>query len=80
MKTSNKILMVASFIVLLYLVAYDMALKAEYTNGGYKQPHYRMQQLSFSNFNAIEHNVGNIVRLRVEKGPYGVWIDDDIKE
>jgi hypothetical protein len=79
MKTSNKILIAASLIVLLYLVAYDMALKAEYTKGDYKQPHYRMQQLSFSNFNAIEHNVGNIVRLRVEKGPYRVWVDDEIK-
>ena len=80
MKTSNKIIIVASLIVLVYLVAYDMALKAEYTKGDYKRPHYRMQQLSFSNFNAIEHNVGNIVRLRVEKGPYGMWIADDIKD
>ena len=80
MKTSNKILIVAVLVVMAWLVIYDTALKAEYVKGDFKKPHYRMQQLNFSNFNIIEHNAGNIIGMRVEKGSYGVWVDDYIKD
>jgi len=80
MKTSNKILMAAALVLIAWLVIYDNALKAEYVKGDFKKPHYHMQQLSFSNFNTIEHNAGNIIGLQVEKGPYGVWVDDYIKD
>ena len=80
MKTSNKILIVATLVVIGYLLVYDTALKAEYVKGDFKKPHYRMHQLSLSNFNIIEHNAANIIGMQIEKGPYGVWIDDYIKD
>src|SRR5471030_1778532 len=80
MKTSNKIIMIAALVVIAWLVIYDNALKAEYVKGDFKKPHYRMQQLNFSNFNVIEHNAGNIIGMQVKKAPYGVWIDDYAKD
>src|SRR5665213_2713712 len=80
MKTSNKILMAAALVVIAWLVIYDNALKAEYVKGDFKKPHYHMLQLNFSNFNTIEHNAGNIIGLKIEKGPYSVWVDDYVKD
>jgi len=80
MKTSNKILIAATVVVLAWLIVFDMTLKAEYVKGDYNKPHYHMHQLGFSNFNIIEHNAGNIIGIRVEKGPYGVWMDDYLKD
>ena len=80
MKTSNKILTLASLVCIAYLVIYDTALKAEFVKGDFKKPHYKMQQLSLGNFNAIEHNAANIIGMQVEKGPFRVWIADRIKD
>ncbi len=80
MKTSNKILVVASLIVIAYLTVYDLGLQAEYRKGDYKKQFYHMQQLSFAHFNVIKHNAGNIIGLQIEKGPYGVWVDDNLKD
>jgi hypothetical protein len=80
MKTSNKILMAAAFVLIAWLVIYDNALKAEYVKGDFKKPHFHMEQLNFSTFNTIENNAGNIIGLQIEKGPYGIWIRSDIKD
>jgi hypothetical protein len=81
MKTSNKLIISATLIIIGYLVAYDFALKAEYVKGTYKSRFYQMKQLSFKNFNAIEHNAANNINLRVEQGPgFGVWVDERLKD
>jgi len=76
MKTSNKILIVAGLVVMGWVLIYDMAVKAEFVKEDYKKPHYQMKQLVFTNFNTIQHNAGNIIGIEVEKGPYGVWVDE----
>jgi len=80
MKTSNKILLAATLIIITYLIIYDFALQAEYRKGDFKSSYYHMQQLKFNNFTTIEHNAGNIIGLKVQKGPYAVWINEYLKD
>jgi hypothetical protein len=80
MKTSNKLLIAVTFIVISYLTVYDLGLKAEYHLGAFKNRFYHMQSLSFNNFNVIEQNAGNKIDLQIEKGPYDVRISNDMKD
>lgn len=81
MKTSNKLLVLATLIIIGYLVAYDFALKAEYLKGDYKSPFYHMQRIPVSSFNAIEHNIGNYTDVRIEQGAeFGVWVNKRLKD
>jgi len=80
MKASNKIMFVAAFITVAYLMIYDLGLKAEYDKGVFRKRFYNMVPLTFNGFNSIQHNAGNIVGLQVEKGPYGVWVDKELKD
>jgi hypothetical protein len=80
MKTSNKLLIITALIAIGYLVTYDFALRAEYLAGNYKNRFYNMQPVAVNNFNVIEHNIGNLINLRVERGPvFGVWIDKHLE-
>lgn len=77
MKTSNKLLLATAIIILGYLVTYDLALRAEYIKGDFRGQFYHMHHVPVNNFNAIEHNAGNIFAIRVQKGPeFAVWLSD----
>ena len=80
MKTSNKVMFVAAFITVAYLMIYDLGLKSEYDKGAFRKRFYNMVPLTFNGFNSIQHNAGNIIGLQIEKGPYGVWVDKDLKD
>lgn len=81
MKTSNKLLITATIIIIGYLVAYDFSLKAEYIKGDYKSRFYNMKRIPVSGFDAIENNAANFTDLTIEQGPeYGIWINERIKD
>ncbi|MEO8885498.1 MAG: DUF2807 domain-containing protein [Mucilaginibacter sp.] len=81
MKTSNKLLILVTAIILIFLVIYDNGLKAEYVKGAFRSRFFRMEQLSFKDFSNIKHNSADKVGIRVEKGDkYQVWIKSDLKD
>jgi hypothetical protein len=81
MKTSNKLLVAATTLIIIYLVAYDMTIKAEYLKGDYKSRFYQLDKLSLTGFDGIENNVANTAKLTVEQGPkFGIWLDKKAKD
>jgi hypothetical protein len=80
MKTSNKILLLATLIILSYLTFYDFKLKAEYLKGKYKTRFYSMKEQKVGEFRSIENNASNLY-VRIEKGDqFEIWYDDDLKD
>lgn len=83
MKTSNKLLIAVTILIIGYLVVYNFSLKAAYLKGDYKSRFYEMERINLKDFNAIESNVANVFKVQVEQGPeFGIWVDkyarDDI--
>lgn len=83
MKTSNKLLIAVTTLLIGYLVVYNLSLRAEYLKGDYKSRFYEMKRINIKDFNAIENNVGDVFRVQVEHDPkFGIWVDqyaqDDI--
>jgi hypothetical protein len=80
MKTSNKILLLATLIILSYLTFFDFKLKAEYLKGEYKTRFYSMKEQKVGEFRSIENNASNL-DVRIEKGDqFEIWYDDDLKD
>ena len=80
MKTSNKILLLATLIILSYLTFFDFKLKAEYLKGKYKTRFYSMKEQKVGEFRSIENNASNLY-VRIEKGDqFEIWYDDDLKD
>lgn len=81
MKTSNKLLLIATLIMFGYLVVFNFQLKAEYLKGDYKSQFYGMQQTPLNSFNTIEHKAANLINLHIEKGPvFAVWMNESVKD
>lgn len=81
MKTSNKLLLLATVILFGYLAIFNFQLRAEYIKGDFKTPYYGMKFTPLNSFTTIRNNAGNVLALRVEKGPkFGVWMVDNLKE
>ncbi|MEJ7667009.1 MAG: hypothetical protein WKG07_49670 [Hymenobacter sp.] len=74
MKTSMKLLLAAALVLLASLTAYNMALRAEYRSGTYKDPLHDYTTLSFRNFTEVEALAAGVVGIRVVAGPYQVRI------
>lgn len=80
MKTSNKILLLATLIILSYLTFFDFKLKAEYLKGEYKTRFYSMKEQKVGEFRSIENNASNLY-VRIEQGDqFEIWYDDDLKD
>jgi hypothetical protein len=81
MKTSNKLLVAATTLIIVYLVAYDLSIKAEYMKGDYKSRFYGFDQMPVKDFDAITDSIGNTVDVIIEQGPaYAVWLNRDTKK
>jgi hypothetical protein len=81
MKTSNKLLIAASLVLLSYLVIFDFQLKAEFLKGDFRGRFFDMQNTPLTNFTAVKNRAGNIIGINIEKGPkFGVWISKYIKD
>ncbi len=80
MKTSNKLLLLATVILFGYLAIFNFQLRAEYLKGDFRKPYYGMKFTPLNSFSNVQHNAGNVVYLSVEKGPrFGVWMRDNLK-
>ena len=80
MKTSNKLLLAAILIISAYCVASAFALKNEYLKGDYKSRFYRMRQMNFADFDAVEADIPNTA-ITIEQGTkFAVWITNDLPD
>ena len=82
MKTSNKLLTAAILVIVISMVSYDFALRAEYKKGTYKSRFYGFEKTTaFNGFNAIDNRAANLISIQVEKGNEpGVWIKSNWKD
>lgn len=81
MKTSNKLLLTAILIIIVSMVAYDLALRAEYRKGTYKSRFYGMEKVGFKGFKNIDNRVANLIDIHIEHGDnFGVWVNNDMKD
>ncbi len=80
MKTSNKLLLTAILIIIVSMVTYDFALRAEYLKGTYKSRFYEMKKLNLENFTILDNRVANIISVQIEYGKsYAVYMNNDLK-
>ncbi len=81
MKTSNKLLILVTLVIIAFMVIHDVGLKAEFLKGEFKKRFYQMEQLSFKNFSNIKHNSADKIGIQVEKGDkFQVWIKSSLKD
>ncbi len=80
MKTSNKLLVTAGALVLGTVLSYDIALRAEYRTGRYKDPFQHYTRQANANFDAVEVPSGLFFRVKIEAGPAGVWVNKEATE
>jgi hypothetical protein len=81
MRTSNKLLVVITIIVVAYMVVFDAGLKAEYLKGDFKDPLFGMEKMPIKDFTNIEHLSANVLDATIEKGPeFTVLIRKDLKD
>lgn len=76
MKTSNKLFLTAILIIIISMVTYDFALRAEYKKGTYKSRFYGFEKTTaFNGFNKIDNRAANLISIKVEKGNEpGIWV------
>ena len=80
MKNSTTYLLAALLVLLASLTAYNMALRAEYRAGTYKDPLRGFTALSFKNFDAIAVPAAGILTVKIVAGPYGVHLSPEVAE
>ncbi|WP_299988433.1 hypothetical protein [uncultured Pontibacter sp.] len=68
MKTSNKLLLFAFFVLLSALATYNIALKAEYNTKSYQDPYRNYIAMDFNGFEEIEVNAGDMLSVVIEPG------------
>jgi len=74
MKTSFQLLLAAVVVLLASLTAYNMALRAEYRSGAYKDPMRNYKALNFSNFTEVAVPAASIVNVKIIAGPFKVLV------
>ncbi len=78
MKTSNKLFITAILIIVISMIGYDLALRAEYRKGEYKNRFYGMDKIHFNGFTKIENRAANLISMEVEEGNKPeIWIAKD---
>jgi hypothetical protein len=80
MKTSVKFLLAALVVLLASLTAYNMALRAEYRSGAYKDPLRRYTTLSFKDFTEVAVPAASRLSVKIMAGPFKVWVHPEAKK
>jgi hypothetical protein len=75
MKNSSKYLLAAVLVLLASITAYNMALRAEYRKGDYKDPLRGYASLSFKDFTEIDLSAAGAAHVKVVAGPFGVRLN-----
>jgi hypothetical protein len=74
MKTSVKFLLAALVVLLASLTAYNMALRATYRSGAYKDPLRNYTALKFSNFTEVAVPAASGLSVKIMAGPFKVQV------
>lgn len=74
MKNSNSFLLAALLVLLASLTAYNMALRAEYRSGAYKNALRDFTALNFKNFDEVAVPGASTVSVKIVAGPYAVHL------
>lgn len=77
MKTSNILLVAAVALVLGALATYNVALRAEYRTGNYKNPLHNYQALGLRNFDKVTVPSASGLKVSVTAGPFAVHVSKD---
>ncbi|MGI4803841.1 MAG: hypothetical protein ACRYFL_03655 [Janthinobacterium lividum] len=81
MKTSNKLFIAAVLIIVISMIGYDLALRAEYRKGEYKKPFYGMENINFNDFTTIDNRAANLISVKAEKGnESAIWVEKEWKK
>ncbi|RYU78453.1 hypothetical protein [Hymenobacter persicinus] len=76
MKTSNKLLLTALAVVLASLLTYNIALRAEYQRGTYKDRFRDYQTLALTDFDQVQV-VSENVSVKLTPGPFAVRVSNN---
>ncbi|NML64826.1 hypothetical protein HHL22_06370 [Hymenobacter sp. RP-2-7] len=77
MKTSNLLLLIAALVLLGSLTAYNMALRAEYRSGTYKDPLREYSRLKFKDFDEVAVPAASAAGVKIVAGSFGVRLSPD---
>lgn len=80
MKNSSKYLLAALLVLLASLTGYNMALRAEYRRGDYKDPLHGYATLPLKNFTTVEVPAAAFLSVKIVAGPFGVRVHPDAAE
>jgi len=80
MKNSTKYLLAAGLVLLASLTAYNMALRAEYRRGDYKNPLRGYVTQSFRDFTEVVVPASNVVSVKIVPGPFSVRLNPGATE
>jgi len=75
MKTSVKLLLAAVMVLLASLTAYNMALRAEYRSGAYKDPLRNYTALAFKGFAEVSVPAASALNVKIVAGPFQVRVN-----
>ena len=75
MKTSTTFLLAALLVLLASLTAYNMALRAEYRSGAYKDPLRAYKVLNFKDFTGVAVHAASALSVKIVAGPFGVRVN-----
>ena len=75
MKTSNKLILTAIFLVLISLLVFDYNLKEQYESKSYQDPDNGLVALPFKNFRAVDLNASTAANVKFIQGPFSVKAD-----
>ena len=77
MKTSNKLFVAAVALVLGSLATYNVALRAEYRTGHYKDPLHNYDALGLRNFDTVVVPAAGGLNVKIVAGPFGVHVQKE---
>jgi len=77
MKTSNKLILSALLLVMIFLFAYDYLLKEAYVSGNYKHPYKNFVALKFKDFDTVDLASSTAANAKFVQGPFSVRIDSN---
>lgn len=80
MKNSLKFFAAAGLLLLGSLTAYNAALRTEYARGTYKDPLHNYTALALRGFNTLHVPGAGMMDVRVEAGPYGVFVNKNVAQ
>jgi hypothetical protein len=80
MKNSVKFLLAALVVLLASLTAYNMALRAEYQSGAYKNPLRHYTTLGFKDFTEVDVPAASRLSVKVMAGPFKVYVHPEAKK